>query len=66
MSVKDFGKHNPFILALAIIGVFAVIYVGWTLYQRETAEEQRRAFFSATPAPGIPDLSKPEPLPPQP
>jgi predicted negative regulator of RcsB-dependent stress response len=64
--VKYFGKHNPLILALAIIGAFAVIYVGWTFYQRETAEEQRRAFFSATPAPGMPDLSKPEPPPPQP
>jgi hypothetical protein len=64
--VKHFGKHNPLILALAIIVAFAVIYVGWTFYQRETAEEQRRAFFSAPPAPGVPDLSKPEPPPPQP
>lgn len=59
-------KHNPLVLLFAIIGACAVIYVGWTFYQRQTAEEQRRAFFAATPAPGVPDLSKPEPPPPQP
>jgi hypothetical protein len=64
--VKHARKHNPLIIALAIIGLFAVIYVGWTFYQKETAEEQRHAFFSSTPAPGMPDLSKPEPPPPQP
>jgi hypothetical protein len=55
------------IYAFAIIGVLAVIYGGWTFYQRKVAEDERRAFFSATPAPGTPDFmhAKPHP-PPQP
>jgi hypothetical protein len=64
--MRQVRKHNPLILALAIIGICALAYVGWTFYQRQVAEEQRRTFFSATPAPGMPDLSKPEPPPPQP
>src|SRR5690242_19031987 len=39
-----------------MVGVCALIYVGWTLYQRQVAENQRRAFFSATPAPAMPDI----------
>jgi hypothetical protein len=64
--MRQVRKSNPLILALAIIGICALVYVGWTFYQRQVAEEQRRAFFSATPAPGMPDLSKPESPPPQP
>ncbi len=60
-------RQNPLVLALAIVGICALIYVGWMFYERQAAEEQRRAFFSATPAPGMPDIlhATPESPPPQ-
>jgi hypothetical protein len=58
---------NPLIYFLAGIGVAALLYKGWTIYQRHVAEEEGRASFSASPAPGTPDFlgAKPQP-PPQP
>lgn len=59
--------RDSLIYVFAIIGILAVIYGGWALYQRHVVEEEKRAFFSATPAPGTPDFmhAKPHP-PPQP
>jgi len=59
--------RNPLIYFLASIGVAALIYAGWTIYQRRVAEEAARASFSASPVPGSPDFlgAKPQP-PPQP
>jgi hypothetical protein len=58
---------NPLIYMLAVIGVAALLYGGWTVYQRHVADEAARASFSASPIPGSPDFlgAKPEP-PPQP
>ncbi|MGH7222628.1 MAG: hypothetical protein ACRELF_05335 [Gemmataceae bacterium] len=54
------------ILAFAIVGLFALIFGGWHLYQQKIAEDQARVFFTAPPAKGLPDLSKDAPPPPQP
>jgi hypothetical protein len=57
-------KLDPLIFALAIIGG-AFIYANWTFYQRQAAEQQRHELFSATPAPSMPNLSKPKPINPE-
>jgi hypothetical protein len=64
--MRNIKRQNPLVLAFAIIGVCALIYVGWAVYQRQVAEDQRREFFSATPAPGMPDILHATPGPPPP
>ena len=64
--MSDKKPQNPLIIVFAMIGICALIYVGWTFYQRQIAEEQRRTFFSATPAPGMPDILHATPGPPPP
>ena len=59
---------NPLIYLLAGVGIAALIYGGWTIYQRHVSDETADArLSSATPVPGIPDFlgAKPQP-PPQP
>jgi len=57
---------NPIILAFAVIGVCAVIFGGWHLYQQHVANEQAKAAFTAPPAKGVPDMYHNAPPPPQP
>jgi hypothetical protein len=54
------------ILAFAIVGLFALIFGGWHLYQQKVAEDQARAFFTAPRPKGLPDLSRDAPPPHQP
>jgi hypothetical protein len=58
---------NALIYALAIIGVCALLYGGWTIYQHYAAQEEAGEFFSAPSPLGLPDPlhAKPHP-PPQP
>jgi len=60
--MKD--TRNRLIYLLAGIGIAALLYAGWTFYQEHAAQEQNRAFFSATPQPGIPDILHASPSPP--
>jgi len=60
------GIKNPLILLFAVIGVCAVIYGGWHLYQKHVANEQAKAAFTAPPATGVPDMYYNAPPPPQP
>lgn len=53
-----------FIYLLAGVGIAALLYVAWTIYQQRAAQEQSHAFFSATPQPGIPDILHAPPSPP--
>jgi len=66
--MKSPNRQNPLILVLAIIGIGAVVYGLWKLYQRNVAEEQAHAFFSAPTSSGIPDIlhKNDAPPPPQP
>jgi hypothetical protein len=60
--------RHRLIQGLAFIGICALLYAGWLLYQRQTAEDQRRAFFGApasTPS-GAPNAFRSAPPPPQP
>ena len=58
---------NPLIYVLAGVGLAALLYGVWTIYERHVADEAERASFSASPIPGSPDFlgAKPQP-PPQP
>jgi hypothetical protein len=64
--MRNIKGQNPLVRAFAIIGVGALIYASWTLYQRQLADDQRREFFSTTPAPGMPDILHATPGPPPP
>jgi hypothetical protein len=57
-------KYNPIVLALAIIGICAVLYGGWTLYQQHEAQEKEQAIIVGTPSPGFSGLNKPSTQPP--
>ncbi|MGO9605794.1 MAG: hypothetical protein ACLQAT_20810 [Candidatus Binataceae bacterium] len=54
--MKKPNQQNPLVLALAIVGVGALVYAGWHLYQRKVAEQEIRALFAAPPPPSIPDI----------
>ncbi len=56
------------IVVFALIGVCAVLYGGWRIYQEKAAEAQRRAFFGApaSSASGAPDAFHNAAPPPQP
>jgi hypothetical protein len=60
--------RNPIVLILAIIGVCAVVYGIWHLYQGKAAEDQARSTLSAPAPSGYPDLlhATPGAPPPQP
>jgi len=63
--VKDI--KNPLIFAFAVIGVLAVLYGAWHLYQKQVAESQHREIFAAPASSGAPDfLHAPPSPPPQP
>jgi hypothetical protein len=56
---------SPLVVAFAIIGVCAVIYFFWHLYQQHVDEERARAMMAAPPqVPGVSQLYKPSKKPP--
>jgi predicted negative regulator of RcsB-dependent stress response len=57
-------KTSSLIYLIAGIGVAALLYYGWTIYQRHTADDAARASFSATPIPGSPNFLDATPQPP--
>jgi hypothetical protein len=57
---------NSLIYAFAIIGVCAVIYAGWTIYERQVAQKETQGAFSAPVPTGLPDIFRDAPPPPQP
>jgi hypothetical protein len=63
--MKKLKEQSPIVLALAIIGVGALLYGGWIIHQRQTAEQEAQTFFGA-PAqiPGVADALKSKPKPP--
>jgi len=50
-----FKEQNPLILAFAIVGICAVLYGGWTLYQQRTEMEQRAILLGP---PQIPEVAQ--------
>jgi len=58
---------NPFILVVAIIGIGVLIYFFWQSYQQRMENEHARAGMAAPPqVPGMSQLYKDAPPPPQP
>ncbi len=57
---------NPLVLAFAIIGVCAVLYGAWHLYEQHETREPSRAMFAAPAPSGIPDIFHDAPPPKQP
>lgn len=57
---------NPLVLAFAVIGVCAVLYGAWHLYEQHKPREQSRAMFAAPAPSGIPDIFHDAPPPKQP
>ena len=47
---------NPLLLAFGIIGICAVLYGAWHLYQQHTVDSEARARFAAPVSSGVPDL----------
>jgi predicted negative regulator of RcsB-dependent stress response len=64
MKMKNLRKQNPIVLALAIIGIGAVAYGGWTIYQHHVVEEEQQAIISAPPSTPLSGLFKPSEKPP--
>jgi len=62
--MKKISEQNPLILALAIIGLGAILYFLCQGYQQYAAKEQARSFFSATPSGRVGELNKPSNQPP--
>ncbi len=60
--------RNRIIFLLATIGVCALLYGGWRMYQEQVAQDQKRNFFAApaSSASGAPDAFHSAPPPPQP
>ncbi len=60
------GSKNPLLYLLAGIGVAALVYGGWSIYQRYAAEQYQRSFFSAPASSGLPNPLGATPGPPPP
>ena len=62
--MKSLKEQNPIVLALAIIGIIAVLYGGWMVYQQHVATEQTQTFFGAPPQGAAAGLYQPSKQPP--
>ncbi|MGO9454328.1 MAG: hypothetical protein ACLQDV_25265 [Candidatus Binataceae bacterium] len=54
--MKRLDQQNPLVLALAIVGVGALLYAGWSFYEQRATDEKARALLAAPTSPGIPDI----------
>jgi predicted negative regulator of RcsB-dependent stress response len=62
--MKNLKEQNPIVLAFAIIGIGALLYGGWTLYQQHLIQQQDSAFRYGPPIPGVAGLNQPSKQPP--
>ena len=62
--MKNLKEQNPLILAFAIIGVCALLYGGWTLYQQHISRRNSARSFSSADMPDVADYSSPARKPP--
>ncbi len=62
--MKNLREQNPIVLALAMIGVCALLYGGWTIYHKHVIEEEQQQIISAPPSAGVSGLFKPSTKPP--
>ncbi len=62
--MKTLKEKQPIVLALAIIGVCALVYGVWTIYYQHMAEQKAQAIIMGTPSPGFRGLNEPSTQPP--
>jgi hypothetical protein len=63
--MRKLKEQNPVVLALATIGVCALLYSGWVIYQRHVVEQETQTFFgSPSQIPGVARALKSKPKPP--
>ncbi|MGO9060893.1 MAG: hypothetical protein ACLQU2_26455 [Candidatus Binataceae bacterium] len=63
--MKSVKEQSPIILALALVGVCALLYGAWTIYREHVVQEQERATMSVPPqVPGAAQMLKPSTKPP--
>ena len=62
--MKNLKEQNPLVLAFAIIGVCALIYGGWTIYEHHVETEQAQQFFGAPATGPMSGLYQPSTKPP--
>lgn len=48
--------RNPLLLAFSIIGICAILYGAWHMYEQHATDSEVRARFAAPVSSGIPDL----------
>jgi hypothetical protein len=62
------STNKRLVLVLSIIGLCAVLYGGWRIYEGQVAENEKRNFFAApaSSASGAPDAFHNAAPPPQP
>lgn len=62
--MKNLKEQNPIVLALAIIGIIAILYGGWTVYQHHISEGMENAIRYGPPTAGVGKALKAKPQPP--
>jgi hypothetical protein len=62
--MKNLKEQNAIVLALALVGLCALLYGGWTIYRQHVAAQQAHEFFGTPPTGPIGDLYKPSKQPP--
>ncbi len=62
------ASKNPVLVVLALVGLCAILYGVWNLYQRQVSREKHHQKFSAPVPPGLPNFlnATPGAPPPQP
>jgi len=62
--MKSLREKSLIVPILAVIGIFALIYGGWTIYQQHVAQEQEQSIRYGPPPSGLEGLNKPSEQPP--
>jgi hypothetical protein len=62
--MRSLKEQNPILILLAIIGICAILYGGWTFYRQRLSEQQENAIRYGSPPAGVSGLNKPSTQPP--
>ncbi len=62
--MRNLKEQNPILILLAMIGICAIVYVGWTFYHQRLAQQEENAIRYGAPPAGVSGLNKPSTQPP--
>ncbi len=62
--MRSLKEQNPILIVLAVIGICAILYGGWTFYHQRLAQQQENAIRYGPPPAGVSGLNKPSSQPP--